>query len=464
MTAKKASTRTSGRRRNTALAALLAETGWTNGQFARAVNQVGREVGWSLRYDDSAVCHWLSGTRPRAPVRPLVCEALTRRLGRPVTVQAAGWGSDQAASAPIAHSGTLDIVAGLLDLGSADMDPSRRTVLGAIGLYSAALALPQWNEIKGRWEKLRTDPHTRIGSAEVASVRAMTEHLSRLDDQVGGRTVRPMAAAFLVNTIVPYLRAEASHSVRRQMLSAAADHCYLTGYMAMDERADGLAQRYYRKALELAGYAGDHLTYCTTLRGMSVQAVDLRHSSDALHLADAAAQAAPQAGPRMLAFLVGQQAHAAAQWGDRDTAIKHLQRAEAAMDRAESQTTTFGSYDSAALAYHSSQVRYELGDRAASIAALEQADRQRHSIYRRIRVRHLGTVAERKLELGRLEEACRDWHRMLDDYPDVQSGRCDDRFQTMMALLGRYRRNAHAKALHERARDLTRSRGRTRWR
>ncbi|MGH3907577.1 MAG: hypothetical protein ACRDTE_25880 [Pseudonocardiaceae bacterium] len=81
------------------------------------------------------------------------------------------------------------------------------------------------------------------------------------------------------------------------MLSAAADHCYLTGYMAMDERADGLAQRYYIKALELAGHANDHLTYCTTWRGMSVLAVDLRHTSDALRLADAASAAAPQADP-----------------------------------------------------------------------------------------------------------------------------------------------------------------------
>lgn len=76
-----ASTRTP----NTALAALIAEARWSNGNLARAVNRLGEETGLRLSYDDSAVCHWLSGTLPRPPIRPLVCEALARRLRRPIT-------------------------------------------------------------------------------------------------------------------------------------------------------------------------------------------------------------------------------------------------------------------------------------------------------------------------------------------------------------------------------------------
>ncbi|MFD0535243.1 hypothetical protein ACFQY7_17355 [Actinomadura luteofluorescens] len=191
----------------------------------------------------------------------------------------------------------------LVGLGSADMDPTRRAALGAIGLYSAALAIPRWPDVTDRFHRLKTNPHVRIGAGDVQAVRSMTDHLSALDDQFGGAAIRPLAAAFLVNTIAPYLHADATATIRAQMLSAASDHCYLTGYMAMDERADGLAQRYYLLALELAGHAGDHLTYCTTLRGMSVQAVDLRHTADALRFAEAASAASPNAGPRMLAFL-----------------------------------------------------------------------------------------------------------------------------------------------------------------
>ncbi len=94
------------------------------------------------------------------------------------------------------------------------MDPSRRAVLGAASLYAAALVIPGWSDVSGRFELLRTNPHTRIGLADVDAVRSMTDHLSTLDDQFGGRTARPLAAAFLVNTIAPYLRADAPHSVR----------------------------------------------------------------------------------------------------------------------------------------------------------------------------------------------------------------------------------------------------------
>lgn len=434
---------------NTALAALFTQTRWTNGQFARAVNRAGADAGLRLSYDDSAVCHWLSGTLPRSRVQALVCEALSRRLGRPVTLSAAGFGP------PVqGHGDAPDVVTELIELGSADMDPTRRAALGTIGLYSAALVIPGWADVNGRFKLLRTNPHVRIGSAEVDAVRAMTDHLSTLDDQFGGRTVRPLAAAFLVNTIAPYLHAQAHPQIRAQMLSAAADHCYLTGYMAMDERADGLAQRYYLTALKLAGHAEDHLTYCTTLRGMSVLAVDLHHTTDAVRLADAASAAAPQAGPRMLAFLTGQQAHAAAQAGDRAQALTKLREAETAMDRAESRAKTLGSYDPSSMQYHIAQVRYELGDRTQSITAMEESDRLRHQIYRRGRVRHLGTLAERKLQIGRLEEACHDWNRMLDDYPAVESGRCDDRFHAMMTALRPYQHNHHARDLYERGRAL----------
>lgn len=200
--------------------------------------------------------------------------------------------------------------------------------------------------------------------------------------------------------------------------------------------------------------AGDHLTYCTTLRGMSVQAVDLGHGDLALRLADAASAASPQAGPRMLAFLAGQQAHAAAKSGDRSTALLKIKQAESAMEKAESQAKAFGSYDPSSLSYHIAQVRYELGDKEAAIAHLEESDRSRESVYRRTRVRYNALLAERKLEVGRLEEACGDWNRVLDDYPMVKSGRCDDRIREMFALLVRYQDNGHARDLIERARTL----------
>ncbi|MGW7578262.1 tetratricopeptide repeat protein [Streptomyces sp. NPDC054765] len=433
---------------NRGLGQLFRETGWTLRQFAREVNRIGTERGTPLKYREPSVHQWLRGHIPKPAVRPLIVEALSRQLLRPITHAEAGFPSPavKADAAPGA-------VEGLIDLGRQDMDPSRRSVIGA-GLFSVALAVPNWPDVAGRMEGIQTGATRRIGISEVDMVIAVTERISDLDDQFGGRHARPMAATFLVNSVAPYLHADATDHVRKAMMSAASDLCYLAGYMAVDEGLHGLAQQYYMKALELAGASEDHLTYCTTLRGMSVQAVDLGHGMKAVRLADAAAAASPQAGPRMRAFLAGQQAHAAAQIGERSNALMHLQEAEVAMEKAESRGKAFGSYDPAALNYHISQVRYELGDIHGAVKAMQQSDKVRFSVYRRARVRHRATLAERQLEVGHLEAACTTWHQALDDYPMVQSGRADDRIRIMFSRLRPHLKNVTARALYERARGV----------
>ncbi|MFD8824640.1 tetratricopeptide repeat protein [Streptomyces sp. NPDC059605] len=436
---------------NTGLERLFRETGWTLRQCAQAINRIGTERGTPKQYRAPSVHQWLSGSLPRADARPLILEALARRLGRPVTYAEVGFPAPENET----RATSSDAVDGIIGLGRLDMDPSRRSVL-SVALFSVALTVPDWPDVVGRMEAVQEGTRARIGMSDVHTVSAMTEQLSSMDDQFGGRTARPLAAAFLVNTVAPFLRTDGPESVRRAMMSAASDLCYLTGYMAVDEGLHGLAQRYYLKALELAGASEDHLTYCTTLRGMSVQAVDLGQGPIAMRLADAAAASSPQAGPRMRAFLVGQQAHAAAQIGDRRSALMHLQEAETAMDKAESRGKTFGSYDPASLNYHTSQVRFEMGDVHGAVAAMQESDRLRHGVYRRTRVKERAILAERQLAVGHLEAACRTWGLALDDYPLVDSGRIDKRMTGMFNLIRPHIRNHEAQQLYERARETVR--------
>ncbi|KOT89493.1 transcriptional regulator [Streptomyces sp. NRRL F-5755] len=433
---------------NCALRRLFTESGWSLDQCARAVNRVGTEIGRPLRYNESAVHHWLGGTLPREPVRPIVLEAFARQLNRPVTHAQAGFPAPTVQASEFV--GTLE---GLVELGSMDVDPSRRGLLGA-GLFSVALTIPGWQDVVARAEGIRTAKSAHIGMSDVRMVAAMSERVSQLDDEFGGRYARPMAASFLINTVAPALGAGGTEEARMALRSAASILCYRTGYMAVDEGEHHLAQQYYLKALELAGAANDPFAYSTTLRGMSVQAINLGHGAESLRLADAAGAVSPQAGPRMRAFLAGQQAHAAARTGDRAGALSHLRMAESAMERAETQVQMWGSYSATALCYHTSQVRYEFGDKARALRAMEEADRVRQSVYQRDRVHYRGLLAERQLELGHLEAACHTWNLALDDYPSVKSGRADDRMRRMAAFIRPYRKNAAARALYERARPL----------
>ncbi|MFI1938501.1 hypothetical protein ACH44C_15180 [Streptomyces purpureus] len=439
---------------NVGLAGLLTAANWTQGQLAAQINRIGTEAGQSVGCTKFNVNKWVGGTIPRKHIRPLILEAFARKLARPVTHEEAGW------PPPVAESGvpTLgegDTVEGLVSTGRADMDPERRKFL-ATSLYSAALPIPMFRELVDREESNAAGRTTRIGAGEVATVRTMTERIADILDELGGAHARPMAAAFLVNTVAPYLRADAPESVKSSMLAAASDLVYLTGWMAMYERDHGLGQRYYLRALELAGAANDHVTYCRTLRGMALQAANLKHASKALELADSAAEAAPKAGPRLHAFLAGQQAHGAALVGDRRQAFARLRETEAALSKADNRRDAIGGYDLAAYFFHVSSVNYALGDIPTSVKAMQDSNRVRPPVERQGRAHANGLLAQRQLEMGHLEAACGTWGKFLDDYEQLSSSRADEHFEIMERRLRSYQTHRAARELRERAVELAR--------
>lgn len=239
----------SEKQRNTGMKNLLGQAQWSETQLAQAVNRLGTEAGMGLTYSQSTVAQWIRGAQPNERVRPLIIEAFERRLGRPVPYAEAGL------KRPKAESGAAqaDAVESLLQLGKADMNPSRRGVLAA-GVYSAVLSVPLFADVAHADDGERiTKPAGRIGRGEVETVRRMTDKIADILDELGGGHARPMAAAFLVNTVASYLKAGATEQVHNDMLSAASDLTYLTGWMAMYERAHGLGQKYYLQALRLAG-------------------------------------------------------------------------------------------------------------------------------------------------------------------------------------------------------------------
>ncbi|MEV0531805.1 hypothetical protein [Kitasatospora sp. NPDC050463] len=433
---------------NTALAALMQETAWGNDRLARAVNRTGTEAGLRLTYDKSSVSHWLSGVQPRAEVREVVRETFARRLGRPVTAEETGF---EAAPEP---AGDRPGPADLMAIGRADMDPSRRSVLAA-GLYSAALSLPVFDDsAPDRISRASAGPTVRVGQGEVETVRNMTDRIAGILDELGAAHARPMAAAFLVNSVGPWLQASGTAEVKSDLLSAAADLTYLTGWMAMYETAHGLGQKYYVEALKLARDAQDHVTYCRTLRGMALQAASLGHGPKALELADSAAEAAPVSGPRLRAFLAGQQAHGAAMVKDRRQAFARLNETETALALADGRNDAVGGYDQAAYHFHVSHVLYELGDLPGAIKELQLSNRARPVNEKQGRAHANGLLARRQMELGHVEAACATWNTFLDDYVTLSSVRGDEHFRALSTTVATRPDTPVVRQLQQRTRDV----------
>lgn len=333
------------------------------------------------------------------------------------------------------------------------MDPSRRSVVGA-ALYSVTLTIPGRQDVVGRMNAISGNPRMKVGIGEVQTVKAMTDRLSDLDGEFGGCYARPMAAAFPVNTVAPYLKADCSEGTRRAMTSAAALLCYLTGWMAVDEGLHGSAQKYYVKSLEIAGAGGDQMTYRHVLRGMSVQAAELGHGVPSLRLASSACDAT-ESTPRTRAFFAGPLAHAYALTGDRSNALSTLRETERAVNQAESQAGKFGGFSLSTLAYATSQVRYAFGDARGSVESLKDHFRLRDSgDSQRSALRFGLLLAERQLEIGHLEEACETWGRVLDAYPSMNSGRVDQKVRAIEMLTRPYQKNPIVRQLRERVHEI----------
>ncbi|WP_327591447.1 hypothetical protein [Streptomyces chartreusis] len=436
---------------NTALAGLMQTETIGNAQLARRVNAVGKELGVTLHYDKSSVSQWLAGSRPKPQALPAILEALSRLAGRPVTSAEVGWGDDSAQE--------RDVVSGVVALSRADMDPSRRNVLTA-GMYAATLVVPTYDELTDeldqRVKETSAGRTLRIGMSDVETVTKMTDKVAEILDEIGAGHARPMAAAFITNTVGTYLRADASETVRNAMLAAVADFVYLTGWMAMYETRQGLGQKYYRSALDLAAEGGDHITYCRTLRGMSLQASHLGYGEAALKLADSAAEAAPASGPRLVAFLRGQQAAAAAMTGDRTTALTRLRETETALAQADNRRDAVGGYDEAAYHFHEAHVRWSLKDGPGSIKALRRSNAARSPQERQGRVHCLGVIAERQMAMRHVEAACATWAEFLDEHQMISSARGDEHLRKLRAQLKPYASLPVARTLGERAREVAR--------
>ena len=466
---------------NRTLRGLLAETGWTQSFLARQVSAVAAESGVAMRLDRRSVAHWLAGRRPRAPVPGLIAEALTRGLGRPVGLADIGMGP-VAADRPgqdTRESGlwfladtsrqphaklensfqTQDVVVVLTSLAA--FDQGRRQMLSAATYSLAALALPGWAQAASSVVGIPAASGPRLEPGQVVTAEQMTRVFSDIDTAFGGGRARAALSAYLASGIAPRLRAPGSAALRRRLFSAATELTYLAAFMCFDDERHGLAQRYYRAALELAAENNDPAAYAVTLRGLSVQARILGHPGQAVQLAEtAAAIARNSTGQGRQAFFLGQVAVAAAAAGSRHDALTAISAAERRLDRASSQaapaaavpgSAAMGGYHPASLAHQQAAVQALLGDRKGAITALAQSIRHRPPQERRSRAITHARLAELDLDQGHLDRAIVTWQAFLDDYPYLTSGRAVTAMNILRTRLQPHRTSSAARQLLTRA-------------
>ncbi|MBM7170942.1 transcriptional regulator [Streptomyces sp. G44] len=404
------------RQPNERLQALIQEAGCSNAGLARRVNMCGAEHGLDLRYDKTSVARWLRGQQPRGRAPGIIAEALGRKLGRTVTIDEIGManGKNLASGVGLQFSPTvLGAIEQVCELWRSDV--GRRDFLSGSTVAASALVEPSRD-----WLISSPDPQVgrtagpRVGMADVAAVKAMTEALTRLDHQYGSGHVRPVVVHYLNSVVSGLLAGSYREAVGRELFAAVARLTELAGYMAVDTGQPGLAQRYYIQALRLAQAAGDRGYGGYVLAAsMSHLAAQLGNPREIAQLARAAQEGTRgRVTPRAEAMFHAAEARGHALLGDARATQAVAGRAIEAMDRAAGEGDSgddpvwIQHFDHAYLADEMAHCHRDLGQAdAAARSAQESLDGHPPT---RARRRAIGLVllATAQVQRREVEQAC----------------------------------------------------------
>jgi hypothetical protein len=434
---------------NPKLAAVIAETGLSHSQVARAFVRVALEsdarefVGVAR----SHVSHWVGGSRPSGRAPLILSEALSRRLGRPVTLQEIGLGVESLSDDRV--DWCVDTLVALTDLGRVDVDLERRRVLAATVYSVAALAVPNaswWTQMADRGSRRNASGANSVGRGDLDAVRDMVSLFSRVDQRRGGGHARTAVVQYLTSDVCRFLRGHFSDNrVRRDMFSAASELAYLSGWMAFDNAEHSIAQYYFAAALKLAAEADDPPMAGHVLRAMAHQAVDLGHARQAMDLA-AASVDGPRyalASPRERALLGVVHARGLAAMGCGTAAASALVRAEDDLadarpeDEEPSRVFFFGE---ASLAHETACALRDSGDLPGAAREFSRSVRSRKATtFARTHAVTLGYLGAVQARQGSVEEACVTWSSALDAMPGIRSGRTRQVARDMRSVLSQFR-------------------------
>jgi tetratricopeptide (TPR) repeat protein len=445
---------------NEALRALLEEAGWTHEQLALAVNGIAKESDVHLRYDRTAVAHWLGGASPRPAVRGYLLEAFHRRLRRYVTAGETGLESQSAAAAAAGGAVGMDCdgVMMLRDLCAAVLDERCRSRTLAQpysaeprGLLSAAGAA--LNPVALGAESATDDPRSSaIGKAVAAFGASLLSH--------GGAFAPETCATFLAERVVPYLESQARPGA--SLAAGAARLTHLLGDMYADDLRHGVAQQCFLVSAQLAGSAPRKDEVLLVIARAGLQAYELAVDGAARPLVRTAAEhaGADASLAVQVAVLVGSAAGEAAA-GARESAGHSLRQVDRAMRSAWVGQEQFDPVEAelfAVAARHWGQVYVALGDQMRAAQAWQLA-------LSHVPSRHLYVRALLYAELGALHTQLGDWRRagvaweaFVGLYPAVDSRRARRALVGLEGALRRSKDQPEARALRAKLRALPRRR------
>jgi tetratricopeptide (TPR) repeat protein len=441
---------------NVLLDALIDEAGFSHASFAIRINQRGRQYGLDLQYDHASVARWLRDHAvPRGRVPEIICEVVSARLGRTVTLSGAGLdraGSDRVAEVSLSH--VADRAAAFWRSDAKRMrSPEGRPVAGG----AAAIApVFEWENPPDDHDVSSNHGHRTVAAADLLMVREARARYEQMYRRVGGVPVRPRVIEFLDSRVAPLLRDSYDNTTGRQLMRAAGGLVAIAGICLYDTDRQAAAQRYFFDALRLAKASGDRGFGGYIVALLANQSMCLGRYRQVVQYAETALRGARGClSPALTSDLCALQAKAYARMGDRAQCHEQLHRAETMAGRIQlSEEPPETGYVQRGLAevQHAEALR-QLGDLAPAQSYAEEALSTAELSHLRSQVHRFATLAIVLAERGEPEAAASAAHQMLDRAQGMESRRVRDRVLAVSAAIRAHGDSIVTRDLAERARD-----------
>jgi hypothetical protein len=413
---------------NILLDALIDEAGMSHDGLAARVNQAGQRHGLTLLYDHASVRRWIrDATVPRGRAPELICEVLSARLGRAVSLADAGLSRGVTEDDTVPLAKTLDAATALWH-----SDHKQAAALRTAQPVQGPAAIAPVFEWENPPDDLDVARHSgrRVGAEQVRALQAARVRYERMYREAGGIPVRPRVVAFLAEHAAPAVRGAYDNATGRALYRAAGGLAAVAGICAYDADLQGAAQRYYFQALRMAKACGDRGFGAYVIALLANQALYRGNCRQVIQLTETALRGARGSlSPALITDLSALQAKAYARIGDRVGCHAAMTRAEemAARIQPEEEPPETSYVQAGLVETQNADALRALGDLTAACSyARQSVDAAAHS-HARGKVHRLATLAVILAGQGDAEAAAGTAHLMLDQATGMESRRIAER-------------------------------------
>lgn len=441
---------------NILLDALIEEANFSHAGFASRVNERGRQRGIDTHYDHASVARWVRDhSVPRGEVPEIICEVISSRLGRVITLAAAGLdhpGADPSADVSLARVVDRATALWRSDVKYAGPQVNRPVLSGP----EVIAPVFEWENPPDDQDVSSGRGHRLVTPADVLMLREARTRYEEMYRRVGGIPVRPRVVEFLNGRVAPLLRDSYDNSTGRQLMRAAGGIVAIAGICMYDTDRQAAAQRYFLDALRLAKASGDRGFGGYIVALLANQSMCLGRCRQVIQYAETALRAArPHLSPALVSDLCTLQAKAYARLGHRAECHDHMRRAERMTDRIQpGQEPPETGYVQPGLAelQHAEALR-QLGDLAAAQSHAEEALKTAPLCHLRSQVHRHATLAMILAERGEAGQAAGTAIEMLDRARGMESHRIRDRVLAVSDAIRAHGDSMTAREFTERSRD-----------